>query len=94
MTAPRPVRAMVLAVGLLTIPLSAEAQPGAKIPRIGFLVGGTEGDPLPSADAFRQGLRGLGYVEGRNIAIEYRYAEGRSSASPTSRPGWFASRST
>jgi ABC-type uncharacterized transport system substrate-binding protein len=67
----------VLALALLATPPVAEAQLAAKGPRIGFLVGGSQGDPLPSADAFRQGLGGLGYVEGRNIAIEYRYADGR-----------------
>jgi putative ABC transport system substrate-binding protein len=82
MTARRPVLAVVLTVGLLAAPLAAGAQPAAKAPRIGFLVGGSEGDPLPSADAFRQGLRGLGYVEGRNIVIEYRYAEGRLERFP------------
>jgi len=67
---------------LLAAPLAAGAQQPAKVPRIGYL------SPLsPPADsirieAFRQGLRDLGYVEGQNIAIEYRYAEGRFDRLP------------
>jgi putative ABC transport system substrate-binding protein len=59
-----------LAGGLLTAPLAAEAQP-AKVPRIGYLAVDLAANPqLP--EAFRQGLRDLGYVEGRNVVIEYR----------------------
>jgi ABC-type uncharacterized transport system substrate-binding protein len=55
-------------------------QPAGKVPRIGFLTTGSASDPLNALrlDAFRQGLRELGYVQGKNINIEYRYAEGRS----------------
>ncbi len=65
-----------LAGGLLTAPFAAEAQQAAKIARIGYLsAGGLAANPhLP--EAFRQGLRDLGYVEGRNVVIEYRSAEG------------------
>jgi ABC-type uncharacterized transport system substrate-binding protein len=61
---------------LLGAPLAAEAQPGGKIPRIGFLVASSASDAAIARwiEAFRQGLRDLGYVEGRNIVIEYRYA--------------------
>src|SRR6266852_1292183 len=51
-------------------PLSARAQQVAKIPRIGII------DDSPMWNAFRQGLRDLGYLEGQNIAFEYRYAGG------------------
>ena len=51
-------------------PLAARAQQRAKIPRIGII------DDSPSWNAFRQGLRDLGYLEGQNIAFEYRYANG------------------
>ncbi len=54
----------------------AEAQQPAKIPRIGFLVNGTPSTHSTRIQAFRQGLRELGYVEEKNIAIEYRYAAG------------------
>jgi putative ABC transport system substrate-binding protein len=59
---------------LLAAPLAAEAQQAAKVPRIGYLVTNLAANPhLP--EAFRQGLRDLGYVEGRNLVIEYRDAE-------------------
>jgi len=61
---------------VLTFVCRAAAQQPAKVPRIGFLTTGAAGSP--SAEAFRQGLRELGYVEGKNILIEYRYAEGTS----------------
>ena len=66
---------------LLALCFPAQAQQSAgKVPRIGFLTFGSASDPLnaPRLDAFRQGLRELGYAEGKNINIEYRYADGRS----------------
>ena len=54
----------------------APAQQSAKLPRIGYLAG-TADRKSPIVEAFRQGLRDLGYVEGKNIQIEFRYAEGR-----------------
>src|SRR5262245_37574614 len=64
--------AILAAVILLAVAVIAEAQQATKIPRIGYLsgVGNSARD-----EAFRQGLRELGYVEGKNIVIEYRYAE-------------------
>src|SRR5437879_4548256 len=60
---------------------SAEAQQPKKVPRIGYLsiASSSSSDPVGAlrVDAFRQGLRDLGYVEGKNIAIENRFAEGR-----------------
>lgn len=53
-----------------------------KVPRIGYLSGGSASSGSPRLDAFRQGLRELGYVEGQNIAIEYRYAEGNLDRMP------------
>ena len=64
---------------LLTAVPPVQAQQLGKIPVIGFLSRRsppTPANPYPSADAFRQGLRDLGYVEGKNILIEHRYAEG------------------
>jgi hypothetical protein len=52
-------------LSLLAAPLAAEAQPAGKIPRIGILRPGSPPDPL--LDVFRQGLRNLGYDEGRNV---------------------------
>jgi len=71
-----------LALGaLLAVYLPAEAQQPKKIPRIGFLLGTSPG-PDPRVEGFRQGLRDLGYVEGKNIAIEWRYAEGKEDLVP------------
>jgi putative ABC transport system substrate-binding protein len=71
----------VIAGGLLTAPLVAEAQQAAKIARIGYLASNLAANPH-LAEAFRQGLRDLGYVEGRNIVIEYRSAEGKPERFP------------
>ena len=58
----------------------AHAQQTAKMPRIGFLFIGSKDQP--HLESFRQGLRELGYVEGKNIGIEYRYADGKNEALP------------
>jgi putative ABC transport system substrate-binding protein len=60
---------------------AAAQQPGAKIPRIGYVSGGSANDPGTEA-AFRQALRELGYIERKNILIEYRYQEGRAARGP------------
>jgi putative ABC transport system substrate-binding protein len=72
-----------VSVSVLAAPLAAAAaQQAGKVPRIGFL-GVTSPSDRPSLlDAFRQGLRELGWVEGQNIAIDYRYAEGRLDRLP------------
>jgi len=62
----------ILVLGLLAGPLPAEAQQAAKQYRIGYLA--PDSGPSLSSEAFRQGLRDLGWVEGRNIVIEYRWA--------------------
>jgi putative ABC transport system substrate-binding protein len=70
---------VTLALGLLVAPLAAvAAQPPAKVPRVGYLSPGSSADParLRRFEAFRQGLRELGYVEGQTIAIEAHWAEG------------------
>ncbi len=66
----------VLLIGILATPLSAEAQQAGKLPRIGVLYPGGAAPPAPRIEAFRQGLRDHGYVEGTNIAIDIRYADG------------------
>jgi putative ABC transport system substrate-binding protein len=71
-----------LAVALLTVPRAAQGQAPAKVPRIGFLSVLSLTDNPHDLEAFRQGLRELGYVEGQNIAIEYRFAEGRPERLP------------
>ena len=70
-----------LAGGLLASPLAAEAQQAAKIARIGYLAGNLAANPY-LREAFLQGLRELGYVEGRNVLIEYRDAEGKVERLP------------
>jgi putative ABC transport system substrate-binding protein len=62
---------------LLALSVPAEAQQPKKIPRIGFLAQSSSAE-TPRVEALRQGLRDLGHVEGKNIAIEYRYADARS----------------
>jgi putative ABC transport system substrate-binding protein len=72
--------ALMVTLVLLSMPLAASAQPGARVPRIGIL------SPAPAAaaspggtpvfDAFREALRELGYVEGRNITLEFRLTAG------------------
>jgi putative ABC transport system substrate-binding protein len=72
---------LIAAGALLAAPLAAEAQQAAKIARIGFL--GNSTTALGHLrDAFLQGMRDLGYVEGRNLVIEYRYAEGQLERFP------------
>jgi putative ABC transport system substrate-binding protein len=61
----------------LFVPLAAQAQQAGKVPRIGFLGSTSPSDASARLDAFRQGLRELGWAEGKNIVIEYRWAEGR-----------------
>jgi putative tryptophan/tyrosine transport system substrate-binding protein len=66
---------------LLTVSL-AEAQQPAKVHRIGVLSARSSSTESTRAEAFRQGLRELGYVEGKSIAIDYRYAEGKFERLP------------
>jgi putative ABC transport system substrate-binding protein len=72
-------RNFVLTLGalLFALSMSAEAQQPAKIPRIGFLIASSLSVNAARFEAFRQGLRELGYVEGKNIVIEWRAAEGK-----------------
>src|ERR671922_2588247 len=60
----------------------AQAQQPAKVPRIGFLITSSPSAIAPRMDAFRQGLRELGYVEGKNIVIERRHGDGKSDHLP------------
>jgi putative tryptophan/tyrosine transport system substrate-binding protein len=71
--------AVMLTVSLIVAPLAAGAQQRAKVPRIGIL---SSDAASTREEAFRQGLRDLGYVEGQNVAIESRYADGRFEKLP------------
>src|SRR4029453_15917954 len=69
-----------LALGsiLLALGLPAQAQQPTKVARIGYLSPGDPVSRIYRIEAFRQGLKELGYIEGKNIIIEYRFAEARS----------------
>ena len=68
---------VMLTLSLLVTPLAAEAQQLTKVPRIGVLSANSQASEasVDQLEAFRQGLRDLGYVEGQNITVEYRFAE-------------------
>jgi len=72
--------AVVLSASLILAPLAAGGQQAGRVPRIGYL--GTRTPSDFGLDAFRQGLREQGWVEGQNIVIEYRFAEGRLDRLP------------
>ena len=67
---------------LLAAPLAAEGQQAGKVARVGVLSPGSPFVPSDAFGAFRQGLRDLGYVEGRNLAIEWRFAAGHDERLP------------
>src|SRR5437773_7775182 len=73
---------ILVAAVLLAFAVEAEAQQAAKIPRIGYLSGTSPSTSPDRREAFRQGLRELGYVEEKNIVVEYRHAEGKFDRLP------------
>jgi len=75
------VLSILFVVALLVVAVIAEAQQPKKVQRIGVLSPGSPG-PSPLLDAFRQGLRELGYVEGQNIIVDYRFAEANPASLP------------
>jgi putative ABC transport system substrate-binding protein len=72
---------VTLTLSLLGVPLPADAQPSAKVARIGYLLGTTQ-EQEPLLEAFLEAMRALGYVEGRNLVMEYRAAEGQYERLP------------
>src|SRR5215471_5490108 len=76
-----------LAGGLLTAPLAVEAQPANKVPRIGVLWGGPAEFAKPYLEAGRRALGELGYVEGRDFAVEYAFGERKPGAVDVLAPG-------
>ena len=78
----RKVTFLALCAMLFALCFSAEAQQPKKVPRIGYLTAFAGDTESIRAEAIRQGLRELGYVDGQNIAIEYRYAEGKIDRYP------------
>jgi putative tryptophan/tyrosine transport system substrate-binding protein len=75
---------LAIALFVMTLPWPdvVEAQQPGKIPRIGFLGARSAFQIGDSTNAFRQGLSEFGYIEGKNIVIEYRWAEGKSDRLP------------
>jgi putative ABC transport system substrate-binding protein len=71
---------ILLIIATLGVGAVVQPQQTTKIPRIGILRTGSAADPL--IDAFRQGLRDLGYIDGKNISLEYRWAEGKNERLP------------
>jgi putative ABC transport system substrate-binding protein len=71
-----------LSFGLLGVPGAGEAQPAANVPRIGWLGGPTRESAEVFVREFRRGLKDLGWVEGQNIVIEWRFAGGRAERLP------------
>ncbi len=72
----------MLTGGIVVSPLAAEAQQAGKVYRVGFLGNSSAALEANLVGPFREGLRELGYVEGRNIVIEYRWAEGKYERFP------------
>ena len=74
--------ALILAAMLFALCSSAEAQQATKIQRIGYLSGSSPSTSANRREAFQQGLHELGYVEGKNIVIEWRWAHGKFDRLP------------
>jgi putative ABC transport system substrate-binding protein len=68
---------ILLIIAVIAVGAMAEGQDPGKVPRIGFLASGLRSASAQRVELFQQGLRELGYVDGKNIVIEYRYADGK-----------------
>jgi ABC-type uncharacterized transport system substrate-binding protein len=73
---------LTLGTMLFALCVPAQAQQPKKVPQIGFLIGGTPSSTVARSESFRQGLRELGYIEGKTIMLEWRYAEGKLDRLP------------
>ncbi len=73
---------LALGAVFLVLSVAVEAQQAKKVPRIGYLSASSAAEASVRTNAFRQGLRELGYVEGKNLVIEFRYAEGKFDRLP------------
>jgi putative tryptophan/tyrosine transport system substrate-binding protein len=76
------VPSILVAVVLLALGVTVEAQQPKKVRRIGYLSNSNPATESARSEAIRLGLRELGYIEGQNIAIEYRYSEGKPDRAP------------
>lgn len=77
--------ALIVAILVVAVPparLAVEAQPAGRVYRVGHLSGSGEVASKPFVDAFREGMRALGYIEGQNLVLEERYAEGKVERLP------------
>jgi putative tryptophan/tyrosine transport system substrate-binding protein len=74
--------AIVFAAGLIIQPSSASGQQPKKVPRIGYLSSSDPATESARSEAIRLALRERGYIEGQNIVMEYRYAEGKQDRWP------------
>jgi putative ABC transport system substrate-binding protein len=74
--------ATIFVVAVLGVVVLAQAQQAGKVPRVGILMSGSPSVAKPRLEAFQEGLRELGYIEGKNIVLEYRYAEGKPETLP------------
>jgi putative ABC transport system substrate-binding protein len=72
----------VIAFVLVLAAALAQAQQPKKVPQVGYLSASSASEALPRTEAFRRGLRELGYVEGNNIVLEFRYADGKFERLP------------
>jgi len=79
---PAAILVVALAISILAMPLAAEAQQAGRVYRIGFLGATSASGYAPQVQAFRGGLRDLGYVEGKNLVIDFRWAEGNYARLP------------
>ncbi len=75
-------RFLITAIALLAVAGMSAAQSVAKLPRVAVLDPGSRNSPAVCPEGFRQGLRDLGYMEGQNIALEFRYADGKPERLP------------
>ena len=73
---------ILIAVTLLTVVAIAEAQQSTKVPRIAYVTASSASMQARRFEVFQQGLRDLGYVEGKNILVEYRFADGKVDRLP------------
>src|SRR5437867_5431651 len=71
-----------LTLSLILVPLAVEAQQPGKVAHIGYLSPLSAARDVPNTEAFRQGLRDLGYVEGQTVLIDARYADGKLEVLP------------
>jgi putative ABC transport system substrate-binding protein len=76
-------KTLIFVTFMLVFVHPAGAQQPSKVPKIGFLVGPSRSFFASRMESFQQGLHSLGYIEGKNIVIEYRYAEGKADRLPT-----------